>query len=241
MTDSTPTPSGIGAFGRGLRPAEGIVVGYLLWSAVTLLFFHTAVQGWGRLFTTNLLMATLVFAVSRWENISRTPLALARRILPLVFIPIFYSEVAHLNDMFFPQTYFDATVIGWEKVIFNGNVLPLVLHTWWPWKPLAEYLHFAYFAYYLVIPTPFVAFALRRRWDYVESYLTALMLIFVSCQLWFIFFPVQGPFHEFTPPNPQSMGSFFPPSCTRSCTPGLRWDQPFPPLTVQWQQSVGSW
>jgi membrane-associated phospholipid phosphatase len=55
-----------------------------------------------------------------------------------------------------------------------------------------------------------LAFALRGRWDRVEEFLTALLLVFVVCQLFFIGFPVAGPFYHFPEPDPATMGRVFP-------------------------------
>lgn len=210
MNESTRQET-VGTFGRGMRPAEGVIAIYLLWTVLFLPFFHRGVENWDRLVLINLLLMAALVAVGRFPRIDNRLLAVGRRLLPLVFIPILYSEVKDLNDMFFPQTYFDSVVIVWEKALFGGNVLPLVLHQWLPWRPLSEYLHFAYLAYYVVIPTPFVALALTRQWKHLERYLTALMLVFVVCQLWFIAFPVAGPFHYYPEPDPYSMGRIFPP------------------------------
>lgn len=201
----------MGDFGRGMRPAEGIVAIYLLWTVSTLLIFHEGVADWSTLAQVNFLLAGGLVLAGRFPRVDQPWLALARRLLPLVFIPILYSEVKYLNDMFFPQTYFDDVVIVWEKILFSGKVLPLVLYRWWPWRWLSEYIHLAYLAYYLVIPTPFVALALTRQWKRLEQYLTALMLVFVVCQLLFIAFPVAGPFHHYPELDPYSMGRIFPP------------------------------
>lgn len=211
MSRDSRVETGVTEVGPGLRPVEGIIAGYLAWTCVALSLFHREVPGWGSVVALNLGLILLLFGLPRLPVPRHPLLALLRRLIPLVFIPIFYAEVATLNDMFFPGRYFDSIVIGWERALFGGEILPLVLHQRWPWTWLSEYLHFAYFAYYFVIPTPFVVFALRKRWDDSEEYLSALMLIFVACQLCFTFFPVQGPFHEFVPPDPRTLGKVFPP------------------------------
>jgi membrane-associated phospholipid phosphatase len=206
------TGPGLEQFGRGLRPSEGILCAYLLLTVVLLPFFHTGVAHWMPLFFSNLALAAGLYSL-RWAPayLASRPLALTRRILPLLFIPLLYTEARQLNDMFFASRYFDTEILILERALFHGQVLPLVLHQRFPYLWLSEYLHFAYLSYYLIIPTPLVAFAARGRWADVEEYLTALVLIFVACQLVFVGFPVAGPFHHFPEPDPHLMGPFFPP------------------------------
>jgi membrane-associated phospholipid phosphatase len=199
-------------FGRGLRPSEGIVAAYLLLTVLLLPFFHAGVAHWVRLLAGNLAIVLFLLVLHRAPaRIENRFVAWARRILPLLFIPLLYAEARDLNDMFFASRYFDETLLGLERALFHGQVLPLVLHQRMPYLLLSEYLHFAYLSYYIIIPTPLVAFALGGRWREVEEYLSALLLVFVACQLVFIGFPVAGPFHHFPEPDPTSMGRFFPP------------------------------
>jgi membrane-associated phospholipid phosphatase len=197
--------------GRGLRPSEAVLVSYLALTVAVLPLGRGHVPSWSTLAAVNLGLIAGLGAFARWTRPRSQVVALLRRMLPLFFIPILYTEVKYFNQLLFPGTFFDAAVIRWEEALFAGEVLPRVLHGWLPWTPLSEYLHFAYLAYYLVIPTPFVALALRRRWEDVELFLTALMVVFVACQLLFIAFPVAGPFHYYPPPDPRSMGRLFPP------------------------------
>ncbi len=211
-----PGPSvrslGLEQFGRGLRPSEAILCAYLFLTVLLLPFFHAGVAHWLRLFLVNLSLTLVIFSL-RWSppRIPSRTLALARRILPLLFIPLLYTEARELNDMFFASRYFDSSILTLERALFHGQVLPLILHQRLPYLWLSEYLHFAYLSYYLIIPTPLVAFAAKGRWSDVEEYLTALVLVFVACQLVFVGFPVAGPFHHFPEPDPHLMGPFFPP------------------------------
>jgi len=211
-----------------MRPAEGLLAIYLMSTVLFLPFFHRGVEGWPRLMAVNLVLSVALFLLGRLPRIRNPYLALGRRLVPLLFLPLLYWEVKFLNDMFFPQTYFDSIVITWEKALFGGNILPLVLHQWLPNQVLSEYVHFSYFAYYLIIPTPFVAFALRRRWNRLEQHLTALLLVFIVCQLFFIAFPVAGPFHYFPEPDPTSMGRIFPPLVHRILHSGSSVGTAFP-------------
>lgn len=133
---------------------------------------------------------------------------LARRAYPIAIFPYFYAELAVLNQLV-TTARFDDIVIGWEALLFHSQP-SIALRTWWPWKPLSEYLHLGYFSYYLIPTFTVTMFAIRGKLVAVSETMTAVTLTFVACYAWFIFFPVLGPYHTYIPPDPEALGWVFP-------------------------------
>jgi membrane-associated phospholipid phosphatase len=95
---------------------------------------------------------------------------------------------------------YDAIVQGWERAIFGG----MPSEEWWrryPIPALSFVLHSAYWAYYLIVPTPILFFAFKG--DRVAARRSALIELgtFLYCYLWFVFFPVAGPYYVFAHPT----------------------------------------
>ncbi len=191
---------------RGTRPVETVLATYLLATAALLLARHN-VPHWALLLGLHVAVAAGLLRLARIA----LPIALepVRRLLPLAAGPLFYKEVAVLNDLIFPQRYFDASVMRWEIALF-GTQLAQHLRDILPRGLLSEYLHLAYFSYYAIPVILWICLAARRRFDALDEYLTVLGFTFVTCLAWFIAFPVAGPYYTLTPPQPGAMGHVFP-------------------------------
>jgi membrane-associated phospholipid phosphatase len=61
--------------------------------------------------------------------------------------------------------------------------------------------HTVYLAYYLIIPTPLVVLAFTRRWTEMTRYLDGIIALFLFCYVWYILWPVAGPYYEFARPT----------------------------------------
>ena len=94
----------------------------------------------------------------------------------------------------------DAIVIGWERAIFGG----LPSEEWWrrfPYPWLSTIMHGAYWGYYLIVPTPVLFFAFRGERAAARRTILLELGTFLFCYLWFIFFPVAGPYAVFPWPT----------------------------------------
>jgi len=94
----------------------------------------------------------------------------------------------------------DAIVQGWELAIFGELKSAL----WWrryPYPWLSTILYGAYWSYYFIVPTPVLFFLFRR--DRAAARRTILLELgtFLLCYLWFVFFPVAGPYYLFARPT----------------------------------------
>lgn len=128
--------------------------------------------------------------------------------LPLLLIPVLYSELAVLNVAVHGGGYFDGLVLGWEQALFGGQPS----RDWAAARPqlwLSEPLHAAYLSYYFIIFAPPMLLFLRGRRDAFRACAFALMLSFFAHYLFFIFFPVQGPRYLFPAPAGELADGFF--------------------------------
>lgn len=128
---------------------------------------------------------------------------------PIVAFSLLYSEAAVLNRAFHPDGFLDRTILSAEAFLFGGQPS----QTWRaaaPWPPLAEYLHFAYFSYYLCIPLLPITMRVAGGREALHRVLGMMALAFTAGFVLFILIPVRGPFHEFIPADPEELGYFFP-------------------------------
>ena len=62
-------------------------------------------------------------------------------------------------------------------------------------------LHSAYWAYYVIVPTPILYFAFKGDRVAVRRSVLFELGTFLYCYLWFVFFPVAGPYYVFAHPT----------------------------------------
>jgi len=87
----------------------------------------------------------------------------------------------------------------WESAIFGSQVS----QTWWQTHPsrfLSALFHLSYFSYYLIIPLPLAWFAVTRDAASLRRSVLIIFGTFLFCYLWFMLFPVAGPYYEFPRP-----------------------------------------
>jgi membrane-associated phospholipid phosphatase len=123
-----------------------------------------------------------------------------REVYPLLLLVPLYSSLDLLNGIGQIEVY-DGMVRGWERSIFGSQVS----QTWWQASPsrfLSTLFHLSYFSYYLIIPLPLMWFAVTRDAASLRRSVLIIFATFLACYLWFILFPVAGPYYEFPRPAP---------------------------------------
>jgi membrane-associated phospholipid phosphatase len=123
-----------------------------------------------------------------------------REIYPLLLLVPLYSSLDLLNGIGQVAIH-DPLVQGWEQALFGGQVS----RTWWHSHPspfLSTLFHLSYFSYYLIIPLPLAWFAITRDLRSLRRSVLIIFTTFLLCYLWFILFPVAGPYYEFPRPEP---------------------------------------
>ena len=141
--------------------------------------------------------------------VPRNPLGAFLRLgWPVAITPLFYMELATLNQLLVPG-YLDTSVQAWEQALF-GAQLSIVSSGWYDGLWLSEALHMGYVSYYLVVPTALLGAWWSAGRDGLESVVFATALAFYLCYLCFAVFPVAGPRYEFARiTGPQTEGFLF--------------------------------
>jgi hypothetical protein len=121
-----------------------------------------------------------------------------RELYPLFLLPGLYSELDILNAPGIPVH--DGLVQQWELVVFGVQIS----RYWWQAAPSVLWstvLHAAYLSYYLIVSAPALYLAWKGDLTAVRKFVLVVMATFVICYLFFIFFPVAGPYYEFPRPS----------------------------------------
>lgn len=202
--EGTGAPDG----GRGYNPVDFIALIYFGITGV-LLFFSIGTLpkvGWFIL-----LHAVILLAVGalRWAPRSgaKGVVRFLRDwylVLPIAWI---FLEVSVLNRIFH-SGFFDHKIRAIESRLFGGfpstylkERLPSIL--------LSEYLHFSYFSYYWLFPVFGIYLYAKRKFVEFRAAVAATATTMFGCYLFFIAFPVTGPYYFDKPPPPETMGWIF--------------------------------
>ena len=111
---------------------------------------------------------------------------------PIILFSINYSDMGHLAFIIVP-TLQDPIINAFEMKIFG------VHPTWWIekhlfFKPLLETLTLGYMSYYLILPLLGLILYFKRKTLFEFEHLVFTVAVtFYFCYLFFIFFPVDGP------------------------------------------------
>ena len=179
-----------------LRAVDLLLLGYLGVVSVVAAIRAPSQPGCWWLLLAHALFVLLLFLVTRpgLGPVGRT----MRELYPLFLLPGLYSELDILNGAGVPVH--DALVRHWELLVFGGQVS----RDWWQAAPSAFWstvLHAAYLSYYLIVSAPALYFAWKGDLAAVRRFVLVVMATFIICYLWFIFFPVAGPYYEFPRPS----------------------------------------
>jgi membrane-associated phospholipid phosphatase len=134
--------------------------------------------------------------------IRRRPLGPVGQVLaeiyPLLLLLGLYGEIGVINGS--SALVHDALVQRWELALFGGQVS----REWWQAMPSrfwSAVLHGAYFSYYLIVSLPAIVFLRRGHTEQARRFVFTVMATFIACYLCFLFFPVAGPYYEFSRPD----------------------------------------
>ncbi|MCD4759569.1 phosphatase PAP2 family protein [archaeon] len=116
---------------------------------------------------------------------------------PLALLPFFYSSIQYLSRLV-NYSYFDSLIVGVEQTIF-GFQPSQVLWKFIPDIIFPQFFHFSYIFYSFIIPLIGFILFYNKRYSAFRIYVLGLLTTFISCYLFFIFFPVMGPYHYLGP------------------------------------------
>jgi membrane-associated phospholipid phosphatase len=187
------------------NPIHKLWATYAVISGMAVLFPHRPAT-WPLVLIVHLLAAALLFPIPpfkqgwdffsvRWPNAVRIPFDW----LPLLLIPLLYTELAPLNLMVHGGHYFDSIILHIEHAVFGMPSVELARH--FPILWLSELLHAGYLSYYFIIfLPPVILYVAGRRNAYRRALFTVLLSFFMH-YVFFIYFPVQGPRYLFPAPG----------------------------------------
>ena len=173
-----------------LNPADISTLTYNIIVMSLVLLSHQRVHVWYLEALLNLgAICFILFIVSVVDDRSNSVLLLLRNFYPLLFFPLFYKQVGRISHILFAEN-LDSYLQRIEYAIFGFQPSSRLAHLL-PQIWLAEYMHFAYSCFYLIMPA--LGLLLYRRKDLFKEYLFTLCNAMFVCYLIFILFPVAGP------------------------------------------------
>jgi membrane-associated phospholipid phosphatase len=179
------------------QPADILFLAYVAFTGLVILLFGWKLTPrlWIGLIALHvgMLVAGLWWAGQR----VRAPSAggFIRDIFPLVFIAPLYWELRFLAQLF-SRGYNDVLILSWEEALF-GEQLAVTLSQHLPYFWLSELMHFFYAMYWALLPLAAAMLYSRRRFEGLRELVFVESVVFFSCYLVYIFFPVTGPFYQF--------------------------------------------
>ena len=190
-----------------LRPVDRLIAGYLATTAVVALAFGSRIEA---RFVIVLAHALGIAAIVLAANLrGRSPaLAFAYDWYPILSVAAFYGELSVLTKIFAAAPH-DAAIAAVEARLFGGQPSQTFRGPNPPAR-LDEYLHFCYFAYYLVPSSLAIWLYARRELVRFSEALTAALAAFLFCAAIFIVYPVAGPYHYFGHPEVSKLPGVFP-------------------------------
>jgi hypothetical protein len=179
-----------------LRPVDRLLLGYLVFvSVVAVARPEATARGWVLL--ANALTAGLIVLLARPDT---GPFGRAvREVYPLLLLTPLYGALDLLSGAGSVRAH-DTAVQAWEAALFGGQPS----REWWRAAPSpfwSTVLHGAYFTYYAILIVPALVLFARGRLVELRGLMLSLMATFVFCYVWFILFPVAGPYYEFPRPT----------------------------------------
>ncbi len=182
--------------GSTLRAVDRLLLGYLAFvSLAAMVRPEGTARSW--LLLSNGLTALLILLVAR-ARLGRFGRGL-REVYPILLLTSLYGALDILNGGATVPVY-DALVQRWEAAFFGGQPS----RDWWRAAPSplwSTVLHGAYFTYYAIVLVPAVLLLVHGRLVALRNFVLPLMATFVFCYVWFVLFPVAGPYYEFPRPS----------------------------------------
>ncbi len=130
-----------------------------------------------------------------------------RDIYPFLFVVFLYWELRYLA-LLFSAGYNDPLILRWEELLF-GEQLAMTFSMRFPYLWLSELFHFCYALYWVLLPLAAVLLYARGRISGFRELAYVELVVFFSCYIVFIFFPVAGPHYQFPAIGGELAGGLF--------------------------------
>ncbi len=176
----------------GYHLVDYLTCGYILLVAVLVLLFHgETVPHWPLFVVAHLAVLPPIHVLIRAAHQRPTPLLrMLRAFYPMILYTFLYTEVHHLDGMFYPGV-LDGFFIDLDQLIFGFQPSRTLMANL-PYLWVSELFYAAYFSYYLMVLTVGMALYFRRPGRFA-CYITVVSFVFYLCYLTYIALPVMGP------------------------------------------------
>ncbi len=175
------------------RLVDYLTCGYLAVVGLLILFFHRGVPFWPYLVLANAAtIAFLVGFINLAERRRSKVLRFFRDAYPIFLYTFMFKEISLIINVFFPF-WFEQHLINLDRVLFGGQPTVWVQRLYRPW--LTEYMAFAYWSYYILLPLTALVLYFRKKRALFHSYVFHLSLTLYVCYLSYPFLTARGP-HE---------------------------------------------
>jgi membrane-associated phospholipid phosphatase len=134
--------------------------------------------------------ALLPRLLSRADRLSRAGKVL-RDIYPLLWILPFWTELDWIRRLLHDAA-FDRVIGGLDLAIFGVHLNEVWMPAM-PWVWFSEFMHSAYFAYYLIVILPLLYMAFKGSREMKQDMTFRVVLVYYACFFIYIAFPVDGP------------------------------------------------
>src|SRR5215211_3159824 len=160
--------------------------------ALIVLGSYQRLHSWGLQILINLsIIALILFAFSHIDERAPAILRFLKSFYPLPLFIVFYEQVGNIDRVLFRESLdplfeqVEQAIFGFQPATRFSQAFPSI------W--LAEYMHFAYFSYYFLLPSLGLILYLQNGRCDLKAYLFAACNTLYICCLIFIFVPVVGP------------------------------------------------
>lgn len=174
-----------------LNVVDRCILAYHALVLLLVLLFHSRIPHWPGQAALCVGIIAVVFLMARGiGDRPALPAALLRNLYPLaLFLPM-YMQTGQINHVVFRE-FLDPLFQRVEAAVF-GFEPAVVFARSFPQKWFAEYMHFAYWSYYLLFPGLGLFLFFRRSRAELRDYLFSLCCTMSVCCLSFIVLPIRG-------------------------------------------------
>lgn len=183
-----------------LRATDTSTLAYNAAVVVIILIFSSRIPSWHRIILLNLATIAIVLLLSRVGGQSHPLLRFLRDFYPMFFFFAAYEQTGRMNRVLFPELLdplfqrLEYALFGFQPAVEFARRFPQ------PW--FNEYMHIAYFSYYLLFPSLGLILHARGARRVFDEYMFALSSSFYAFFLIFILLPVAGAATLEAPPLP---------------------------------------
>ncbi len=174
-----------------LRTVDRATIIYLAVLSFLILLFSKNQPNWPYYILFNLLVFVFILSVARYlSDETNKWKRFLRHWYPMALFTFFYQEIRYLVHIIFPG-WFDGWINQVELKFFGEY--PTIWLERVVSIPLNEYMMFAYFSYYFLMPVLGAALWVQKRIKEFDQFLLICAVTFYISYLGFIFMPVEGP------------------------------------------------